>query len=186
MPWSWDCCCLHSAGSLTRCVMWRRNIFFQYFSFPFGAMATASPHLQNMVWVLGLNTVEFKSLSTEVKCLAGKWHAAQTRMDASVTSAQYLLLSLHLLFFTSSIDSERKIVGKRPIDQRESYMLLSHFFFFFNGRIYAGEITKYSSLILQRLISGEGGCQSFNSAFPIKTMLIPIVGEIFNCLWGGG
>lgn len=51
-------------------------------------------------------------------------------MDALVTSAQYLPLSLHLLLFASGLASERQIVGKRPVDQGASDMLLSHLSFF--------------------------------------------------------
>lgn len=51
-------------------------------------------------------------------------------MDASVTSAQYLPLSLHLLLFASGLASERQIVRKRPVDQGASDMLLSHLSFF--------------------------------------------------------
>lgn len=81
--------------------------------------------------------------------MAGEWCAAHARMDASATSAQYLPLSLHLLLFASGLGSERKIVGKRPVDQGASDILLSHLLWvFFSGRIYARERTKYGSLIL--------------------------------------
>ena len=69
-PWSWDCCCLYSAGSLTRCIMYvRSNFSFQYFSFSFGVIAIASPHLHNMLRDLELNIMEVKSFITEFKCL---------------------------------------------------------------------------------------------------------------------
>lgn len=60
-------------------------------------------------------------------------------MDASVTSAQYLPLSLHPLLFARGLGAERQIAGKRPVDQGASDVLPSYLFIYFPVEEYVKE-----------------------------------------------
>lgn len=58
-------------------------------------------------------------------------------MDASVTSAQYLPLSLHPLLFAGGLGAEWQIAG--PVDQGASDVLPSYLFIYFPVEEYVKE-----------------------------------------------
>lgn len=60
-------------------------------------------------------------------------------MDASITSAQYLPLSLHPLLFARGLGADRQIAGERPVDQGTSDVLPSYLFIYFPVEEYVKE-----------------------------------------------